>query len=65
MIQWHYILQFYNAESTAVVDNDSANEGSKEKLSEEKHREENEKDQLSYKSLSTDDGVLDRGTIFI
>lgn len=58
-------FQFYNAESSAVADNDSTNEGSKEKLSVEKHREENEKDELSYKSLSTDDGVLDRGTIFI
>merc|ERR1712223_96854 len=55
------VVPFENAESTAVADNDSTNEGNKEKLSVEKHREENEKDQLSYKSLSTDDGILDRG----
>ena len=56
-----FFLQFYNAESSAVEENNTAKEGTKEKLSTEKYRDDNEKDQLSYKSLSTDDGVVDRG----
>ena len=60
-----FFLQFYNAESSAVEENNTAKEGVKEKLSTEKYRDDNEKDHLSYKSLSTDDGVVDRGIVQI
>ena len=58
-----FFLQFYNAESSAVEENNATKEGAKEKLSTEKYRDDNEKDHLSYKSLSTDDGVVDRGIL--
>ena len=58
-------MQFYNAESSALEQNSTAKEGAKEKLSTEKYRDDNEKDHLSYKSLSTDDGVVDRGMFYI
>ena len=47
-----------------MEETNTTNEGNKEKLSIEKHRDDNEKDQLSYKSLSTDDGLLDRGILY-
>jgi hypothetical protein len=53
-------LQFYNAE-TSVSENKVS---SQENILFDKSREDSEKDQLSFRSISTDEGILERGKIY-